>query len=101
MEGGSSRHNQVKLNCIYHLMQHLRGQQCRVFDSDTKASIFGDVFKRFYYSDTQIVCEPNRPTEVYQDKPVLIIEVLSALTRQHDLDEKSKPICGFPCRSAI
>ena len=32
--------------------------------------------------------ESNAPTEVFQDAPVLLVEVLSPSTRQYDLDEK-------------
>jgi Uma2 family endonuclease len=96
MTGGSNRHNQVKLNCVYLMMRQLQGQPCQVFDSDTKVRIFDDGLRRFYYPDAQVVCEPNRPTETYQDKPVLIIEVLSPSTRQHDLDEKMRAYLGIP-----
>jgi Uma2 family endonuclease len=44
--------------------------------------------KRFYYPDLQVVCKSNEPTSVFQDQPVLIIEVLSPSTRRYDLDEK-------------
>ena len=87
MTGGSVRHNQVKVNCTYHLMHQLKGKPCRPFDSDMKLRIRG-LRTRFYYPDLQVVCENNSSTEQFQDSPVLIIEVLSPSTRQYDLDEK-------------
>lgn len=87
MSGGSVRHNQVKVNCTYHLMRQLKGRPCRPFDSDMKLRIRGQS-SRFYYPDLQVVCESNSSIEHFQDLPALIIEVLSPSTRQYDLDEK-------------
>lgn len=88
MSGGSVRHNQVKVNCIIHFGTLLRGKRCRPFDSDMKLRIRRLGRTRFYYPDAQIVCESNAATELFQDTPALIIEVLSPSTRQYDLDEK-------------
>lgn len=87
MSGGTVRHNQVKVNCTYHLMRQLKGKPCRPFDSDMKLRIRGKS-TRFYYPDLQVVCDSNSSTEHFQDSPVLIVEVLSPSTRQYDLDEK-------------
>jgi Uma2 family endonuclease len=56
--------------------------------------------KRFYYPDVQVVCKSNEPTSVFQDRPVLVIEVLSPSTRRYDLDEKMSAfltISGLGC----
>jgi Uma2 family endonuclease len=52
--------------------------------------------ERFYYPDAQVVCEINDPLMVYQDHPVLIIEVLSPSTRHIDLDEKMTAYLTIP-----
>ena len=52
--------------------------------------------KRFYYPDVQVVCQPNDPMSVFQDQPVLIIEVLSPSTRRYDLDEKMTAYLTIP-----
>jgi Uma2 family endonuclease len=52
--------------------------------------------KRFYYPDVQVVCQPNAPSSVFQDQPVLIIEVLSPSTRRYDLDEKMTAYLTIP-----
>ena len=88
MTGATNRHNRVKLNCLFHLKLALRGKKCQPYDSDTKVRIRSTARKRFYYPDAQVVCESNAPTDVYQDTPVLIVEVLSPSTRRYDLDEK-------------
>jgi len=88
MSGATIRHNTVKVNCLAALHRLLRGQPCRPFDSDMRLRIHRSESKRFYYPDVQVVCESNAPTDVFQDQPVLIIEVLSPSTRVYDLDEK-------------
>lgn len=88
MTGATNRHNRVKGNCFVQLSNILRGKRCQPYDSDTKIRIGKKGQTRFYYPDVQVVCESNAPTDVFQDRPVLIIEVLSPSTRQYDLDEK-------------
>lgn len=96
MTGGTNRHNRVKTNCLVHLAVKLKGKKCQPFDSDTKVRIRRQGRTRFYYPDVQVVCETNAPTDVYQDAPVLIVEVLSPSTRQYDLDEKLTAYLEIP-----
>ena len=96
MTGATNRHNYVKVNCLVHLANQLRGQPCRPFDSDTKVRIDRDGIRRFYYPDVQVVCQSNDPLSVFQDHPVLIIEVLSPSTRRYDLDEKMAAYLNIP-----
>ena len=96
MSGASLRHNIVKGNCFAHLHAALRGKRCQSWDSDTRTRIRRDGRIRFYYPDVQVVCESNAPTDVYQDQPVLIIDVLSPSTRAHDLDEKLNAYLSIP-----
>ncbi len=56
--------------------------------NDMKIRIRQDSSKKFYYPDLSLVYESNGQTESFQDRPVLIIEVLSKSTRAIDLDEK-------------
>jgi Uma2 family endonuclease len=88
MTGATLRHNMVAGNCFLCLGNRLKGKPCRPFNSDTKVRIDQEGKKRFYYPDVQVVCESNEPTSVFQDQPVLILEVLSPATRSYDLDEK-------------
>jgi len=96
MTGATNRHNRVKMNCNYTLMHALKGQRCMPFDSDTKVRIRQAGQTRFYYPDVQVVCEGNAPTDVFQDSPVVIIEVLSPSTRRYDLDEKMTAYLAIP-----
>jgi Uma2 family endonuclease len=88
MAGAGVRHNLVTLNCVFHLQRLLRGQNCKPFLSDMKLRIRRDGGTRFYYPDLQVVCDSNPQTAVFQDAPVMVVEVLSSSTRQYDLDEK-------------
>jgi Uma2 family endonuclease len=88
MSGATIRHNKVKFNCLYHLKRMLISKPYQPYDSDMKVRISRAGRKRFYYPDGQVVCESNPDTDVFQDSPVLIIEVLSPSTRRYDLDEK-------------
>ncbi|MFZ4082520.1 MAG: Uma2 family endonuclease [Pirellula sp.] len=96
MTGATNRHGRVKLNAAFSLMKSLAGKNCQVWDSDTKLRIMNQMTKRFYYPDLQVVCESNLPTESYQDRPVLVIEVLSPSTRLYDLDEKLTAYTQIP-----
>jgi Uma2 family endonuclease len=96
MTGATLRHNSVVGNCFVSLAITLKGKPCRPFNSDSKVRIDCVGRKRFYYPDVQVVCESNEPTSVFQDNPVLIIEVLSPSTRRYDLDEKMSAYLTIP-----
>ncbi len=88
MSGGTVRHNRIKVNMIVCLSIQLRGKPCQAYDADMKIQVRRNLSNRFYYPDVSVVCESNGPTESFQDRPVLLVEVLSKSTRAIDLDEK-------------
>ncbi len=96
MTGATLRHNTVVLNCLVSLKMGLRESPCQPFNSDTKLRIRQLRNARFYYPDVQVVCDSNAPTDVFQDSPVLIIEVLSPSTRRYDFDEKMNAYLQIP-----
>ena len=96
MTGATNRHSRVSVNSLVLLANQLKGKRCRPFHSDTKVRIDREDRKRFYYPDVQVVCQPNDPMSVFQDQPVLIIEVLSPSTRRYDLDEKMAAYLTIP-----
>lgn len=96
MSAATIRHNCVKMNCAVSLSVSLKGRRCRPYDSDMKLRVRKSGVARFYYPDLQVVCESNSPTSVFQDSPVLIIEVLSPSTRSYDLDEKMNAYLQIP-----
>ncbi|MBX3418386.1 MAG: Uma2 family endonuclease [Pirellulaceae bacterium] len=88
MSGSTLRHNKIKGNCFVSLSNSLKGKPCEPFDSDTRVRIEREGKKCFYYPDMQVVCQSNELTSIFQDRPVMVIEVLSPSTRRYDLDEK-------------
>jgi Uma2 family endonuclease len=96
MTGASIRHNCIAGNCFLNLGNTLRGKPCKPYNSDTKVRIIREGKRRFYYPDVQVVCESNDPLSVFQDRPVLIIEVLSPSTRANDLLEKLEAYQSIP-----
>lgn len=96
MYGAALRHNMVTGNFFVALSVLLKGKQCRPFNSDTKVRIDRADMKRFYYPDVQVVCQSNDQLSVFQDQPVLIVEVLSTSTRRFDLDEKMSAYLTIP-----
>ena len=95
MSGATVRHNQVAGNSHGLLWSNLNRSKCKAFTSDMKIRIRRGSMTWFYYPDASVVCESNRPSEVYQDKPVLVIEILSRSTRSVDLDEKLSNYLGI------
>jgi Uma2 family endonuclease len=86
--GGTNSHNLVATNVTIALGAQLRGKPCRAFNSDTKIRIRNDSDTRFYYPDASVICEPNPPTDSFQDQPRAIVEVMSPSTKRIDQGEK-------------
>lgn len=96
MAGAGNRHNQIATNITIALGSRLRGKPCRPFNSDTKVRIELANHTRFYYPDAMVVCDRNRDEEQWQDRPVVIVEVLSESTRRTDLGEKRDAYLAIP-----
>lgn len=92
MPGSSSRHNRLTLSLVVKLWQAAEAEGCRIFSSDVKVRTLDDAF---YYPDVMVVCE-DEPDPYYQDKPCLIIEVLSPSTETTDRREKLLAYQKFP-----
>ncbi len=88
MAGATNRHNTISLNASSSLLNLLRGKTCQAFNSDTKVRIQFPDHTRFYYPDAMVVCESNSGSDHFQDRPVVIVEVLGDSTRRTDLEEK-------------
>ncbi len=88
MVGGRYAHNLIASNVLGELHSQLKGQPCRALNSDSKVRIQTGSQTRFYYPDASVVCGDNLLDGVFQDKPSVIIEVLSESTRRTDEGEK-------------
>ncbi|MFK7817346.1 MAG: Uma2 family endonuclease [Planctomycetaceae bacterium] len=88
MVGGTNAHNRIATNATVVLGGQLKGHPCQMFNSDTKVRIRTRTGTRFYYPDAMVACDVNPDHDVFQDAPVLLIEVLSPGTRRTDDTEK-------------
>jgi Uma2 family endonuclease len=96
MAGGKNVHSILSGNVFLALGTRLRGKQCRPFNSDTKVRVRLPNQLRFYYPDVQVVCEPNPLEDSFQDRPNVIVEVLSDSTRRTDEGEKLDAYTTIP-----
>lgn len=96
MAGGTTRHSSIATNVTVALGGALRGKPCRTFNSDLKVRIELPGQSRFYYPDAMVVCELRKDSEQWQDRPSVIVEVLSESTRRIDLTEKREAYLAIP-----
>lgn len=89
LAGGTVDHNAVVLNCAAELRSSLDTGRCQVLNSDNRLHI--QVSGLYTYPDVMVVCGKVQFHERRRDtvtNPLLIIEVLSASTRDYDRGAK-------------
>jgi Uma2 family endonuclease len=96
MAGAKNAHNIVATNVVGSLHAQLRGKRCRPFNSDTKIRVKLPTHVRFYYPDASVVCDQNPADDSFQDRPVVVVEVLSEGTRRVDFGEKKDAYLTIP-----
>lgn len=96
MAGGTNDHAAIAANAIGTLFGYLKGKPCKAFTSYAKVRLDLADHTRFYYPDVQVVCDSRSGDSHYQDRPVVIIEVLSESTRRTDLGEKRDAYLAIP-----
>ena len=96
MAGGTYAHNLVASNVLGELHAKLKGKPYRALNSDSKVRVQSGTYTRFYYPDASIVCGENVLDDVFQDKPTVIVEVLSESTRRTDEGEKLEAYQKIP-----
>lgn len=100
MSGARNRHNLIAGEIFAALRNQLRGRRCLATNSDTKVRIRYADHTRFYYPDAMVVCEPNSENDSFQDRPEVIVEVLSDATRRVDTGEKKESYLSIPSLKA-
>lgn len=88
MAGASVRHNRITGNVYSALRAHLQGSSCEAFGSDLRVRTPGGLYT---YPDVQVVCgEVQLSGERLETvtNPALIVEVLSASTKDYDRGQK-------------
>ena len=96
MVGASRAHNLIALALASGIKHHLKGGSCRTYMSDMKVRIQTGHNDLFYYPDVMVSCDADPPSEYYEDKPILIIEVLSPTTETRDKLEKLSSYSTIP-----
>jgi Uma2 family endonuclease len=96
MAGARTVHNRVAASLLGSLYNQLRGKPCEPFNSDMKVRVRFPTHTRFYYPDGMVVCEPSAAETTFQDKPVIIAEVVSEATRRIDEGEKRDAYLTIP-----
>lgn len=100
MAGATNAHNAIAASLLGALYGQLRGKPCQPFNSDTKVRVPFPTHTRFYYPDGMVVCESNSPDETFQDRPVILAEVVSKSTRRTDENEKRDAYVTIPTLAA-
>lgn len=100
MSGAKTQHNRIAMSVSLCLGSQLRGKKCEPFNSDMKVRVEVVGQTRFYYPDAMVVCDPNPAGDSYQERPVVIAEVLSDSTRRIDLGEKQDAYLSIPTLQA-
>ncbi|MBE9184556.1 Uma2 family endonuclease [Microcoleus sp. LEGE 07076] len=87
MSGGTQNHSAIAINFLLLIKSHLRGNQCRVFNSDLKVNILNT--RNYTYPDLSVTCDPrDNSSPQYITYPCLIVEVLSDSTEAYDRGKK-------------
>lgn len=92
-------HNLIAGNIFASLHRRLFDSRCQPFNSDTKVRARFQKRWRFFYPDAFVVCEENPATDTFQDKPVVIFEVISKKTQRTDEGEKKDVYLTIPSLS--
>ena len=90
MTGARNAHNIIATNIAGLLHARLRGKPCSAFNSDTKVRVRRAAGDSLYYPDASVVCQPNSQDVSYQERPVVVFEVISESTRRTDEGEKKE-----------
>jgi Uma2 family endonuclease len=91
MAGGTANHSLIIMNFGGELRNRLKGNPCRVYDSNLRIRIPRTTL--YTYPDLSVICgprdpDPNDPTGETFTNPRLIVEVLSESSEGYDRGEK-------------
>lgn len=92
MVGASASHNLISVNVLMALSLHLKGKPCRPYINDMKVKIA----ENFYYPDVVVDCSDISNDAYFVETPILIVEVLSASTKNYDKTFKLQQYKNIP-----
>ncbi len=82
MTGGTLNHNEITINLLTLIKNHLRGRSYRILGSDAKLMTKTGAY---YYPDVVVSCEErDRQAREFLQYPCLIAEILSPSTEARD-----------------
>jgi Uma2 family endonuclease len=96
LANGGEHHDQIASNWLNLIRDQLSGSQSNVFDSNTRIRIRLPTETRFYYSDGMVVCQATDDVDSFQDRPVVVAEVVTHTTRRFDEIEKREAYLAIP-----
>jgi Uma2 family endonuclease len=83
MAGAGKNHQRIITMLSRRLSEHFDGTPCEAFSSDTK--VRADKGNKYFYPDIVVTCEKEADSNSdYVELPRIIVEVLSASTRNYD-----------------
>ena len=85
MAGANCRHDRIAGNAFRLIANHLQGQRCHPFTSDTYVSIPAGNARQ---PDLGVDCGPFVDDSLEAAEPVLAVEILSPTTRAFDRNDK-------------
>jgi Uma2 family endonuclease len=89
MSGASKAHNEIFINALGEFINQLKGKPCRPYGSDFRVNIPKNTL--YTYPDISVFCTEPETLDSEKDtatNPTVIIEILSASTRNYDQGEK-------------
>ncbi len=89
MAGSTLPHNDIAINLLIALREHVQKRGCRVNMSDAKVQAKAN--SRYFYPDLVISCHPeDLQARKWIQHPAVIIEILSPSTSNYDRSQKLK-----------
>ena len=92
-------HRTVCANSFAAMQRRLQGRPWCVVNSDTKLRLRSPTRVSFYYPDVAVVRRADSLSQLFQDNPAVLIEVLSKRTRRTDEVEKKDAYLNIPSLS--
>jgi Uma2 family endonuclease len=89
MSGASVAHCRIVQALVFALNERLRGNSCEIFSTQVELNLKTDTDQLVYYPDVMVSCDRTGWGEAWIQNPRLVIEVLSACTRDIDRREKA------------
>jgi Uma2 family endonuclease len=89
MSGAGVAHCRIVQALVFALNERLRGNSCEIFSTQVELNLKIDTDQLVYYPDVMVSCDRTGWGEAWIQNPRLVIEVLSACTRDIDRREKA------------